>query len=149
MSSVAVATLVATLFAFAPPPAPQWSAEQQEVWDFELGCQASKEAWIDCFHDDYVAWGDMSLGVPANKADVVAIGGRNWDTTEVLLVHLKPMEITVRGNMAVALVVYTSTVRNNETGEVITQSMAWTDVCMKEGGRWYWIADHGTVVDGG
>jgi ketosteroid isomerase-like protein len=126
--------------------AQEWTPEQQEVWDFELGCQESKEAWIDCFHEDYVAWADMSLGVPARKADNVAIGGRSWDDNEQLFVHLTPVEITVKGDFAVALVVYTNTVRNRATGEVVTTTQAWTDVLIKDGGRWYWIADHGSPV---
>jgi hypothetical protein len=149
MSALVAAFVVALLGAPAPLPTQQWSAEQQEVWEFELSCQESKQAWIDCFHEDYVAWGNMNLGVPITKSDHIAMGLRGWDVNERLIVHLKPLEITVRGNFAVALVVYTTTVRNGDTGEVTTQSMAWTDVCVKENGRWYWIADHGTLVDGG
>ncbi len=146
MSALATAVVVALLSAPAPIPAQQWSAEQQEVLEFELGCQANKEAWLDCFHEDYVAWGNGNLGVPVNKDDVVAIGGRSWDVDEVLLVHLKVLDINVRGNLAIALVVYTETLRNGDTGEVTTVSTRWTDVCLKEDGRWAWIADHGSPV---
>ena len=129
--------------------AQEWSPEQQEVWDFELSCQESKEAWIGCFHEDYVAWGDMTLGVPFVKADVASLGGYNWDTNEVLTQHMKPVSIKVLGNFAVVLVIYTATNRSSETGEVVATSQAWTDICVKEDGRWYWIADHGTQVGGG
>ena len=149
MRALTLAAILAAQFAPAPTPAQEWSAAQQEILDFELSCQESKEAWIDCFHDDYVAWADMSLGVPFSKADNEAIGGRSWDDNEQLFVHLKPVEITVRGNLAVALVVYTNTVRNRATGEVVTTTQAWTDICIRENGRWYWIADHGTPVGGG
>ena len=149
MRTLAFAAFFAAQFAPALASAQEWSPEQQEVWEFELSCQESKEAWIGCFHEDYAAWADMSLGVPFRKADRAAIGGYSWDTIERLLTHMKPLEITVRGDFAVALVIYTTTRRNRETGEVITTTEAWTDVCIKENGRWYWIADHGTVVDGG
>jgi hypothetical protein len=149
MRTLAFAAFFAAQLAPSAISAQEWSPEQQEVLEFELSCQESKEAWIDCFHEDYAAWADMSLGVPFNKADNVAIGGPPWDANEQLLVHLKPVEITVKGNVAVALVVYTNTNRNRDTGEVVTTTMAWTDICIKENGRWYWIADHGTVVDGG
>ena len=114
--------------------------------EFELGCQDSKEAWLDCFHEDYLAWADGSLGVPVNKDDQVAIGGRSWDVNELQFVHLKVEEINVRGNLAIVLVVYTNTVRDTDTGEVTTIIERWTDVCVKENGRWAWIADHGTPV---
>lgn len=149
MRTPAIAALLSSLLLPSAAFAQDWSAEQQEVWEFELGCQESKEAWIDCFHEDYVAWADLSLGVPFRKADNEAIGGRSWDDNEQLFVHLKPVEITVRGDFAVALVVYTNTVRNRATGEVVTTTQAWTDICIKEDGRWYWIADHGTPVGDG
>ena len=126
-----------------------WTPEQREVWEFELGCQESKEAWLACFHEDYVAWADMSLSVPHTKADHEVIGARAWDDNEQVFVHLKPVAITVRGDVAVALVVYTNSVRNRATGEVVTTTQAWTDVCIRENGRWYWIADHGTPVGEG
>ena len=128
--------------------AQEWSPEQQEVWEFELSCQESKQAWLDCFHEDYVAWADLSLGVPAVKADQVAIGGQWWDDHDRIMTHLKPVEITVMGDFAVVLVVYTDTSRNRETGEIETTTEAWTDICIRENGRWYWIADHGTPVSG-
>ncbi len=149
MSALVAAVVVALLFAPAPVPAQQWSAEQQEVWDFELSCQVSKEAVLDCFHEDYVAWADGSLGVPTNKADQVVLAGRAWDENERVFLHMKPVEINVRGNLAIVLVIYHWTDRNRETGEVITRSMRWTDVCLKENGRWFWIADHGNVIEGG
>jgi len=148
MRALALMVVAASCLAPATGSAQQWSPEQQEVWDFELGCQESKQAWIDCFHEDYVAWGDMTLGVPHTKADASAMGGYWWDTNEQLLVHMKPVEITVRGDLAVVLVVYTARTRDRDSGEVAMQSMAWTDICVKENGRWYWIADHGAVIGG-
>ena len=146
MRALAVVCLLVAVLTPSPAAAQQWSPEQQEVLAFELGCQANKEAWLDCFHEDYVAWGNGDLGVPVNKDDVVAIGARSWDVDEVLLVHLKVLDINLRGNLAIALVVYTETRRNGDTGEVTTVSTRWTDVCLKEDGRWAWIADHGGPV---
>ena len=148
MRTLALMVVAAACLAPDIGSAQEWSPEQQEVWDFELGCQESKQAWIDCFHEDYVAWGDMALGIPRTKADASAFGAYWWDTNEQLLVHMKPVDITVRGNFAVVLVLYSARVRDRDSGEVAMQSMAWTDICVKENGRWYWIADHGSVIGG-
>lgn len=39
------------------------------------------------------------------------------------------------------------TQRDKVTGEEITYVEQWTDVALRENGRWAWIADHGTVLD--
>ena len=143
---VAVTVLLALA---APASAQQWTPEQQELVEFTQGCQASKQTWLDCFHPDYEAWGDMSFGVPMQKADVEAVGSYWWDVNERLVLHIKPVSITVRGDFAVVLSIYTDTMRNRETGEVVTTTFAWTDICVRENGRWYWIADHGSPVAGG
>ena len=146
MRTIGFAVLV-TSFAMAMPGAGQeWTPEQQEIVDFTWGCQESKQAWLDCFHPDYRAWADMSFGVPMQKADVEAVGSIWWDSNERLALHIKPMSITVRGDFAVVLSIYTDTVRNRETGEIVTSTQAWTDICVRENGRWYWIADHGSPV---
>jgi hypothetical protein len=148
MRQVLAFVLFAVLMLPAAATAQQWSAEQQEVWEFELGCQVSKEAFLECFHEDYVAWGNGSLGVPTNRADMLEIGGRRWDENEIVFLHMKPLSIDVRGDMAVVLVIYTVTERNRETGAISTSIERWTDICLKEDGQWYWIADHGSPIGG-
>ena len=148
MSTVLVAIVVVALSASAPLPAQQWSAEQQEVWQFELGCQESREARLACFHEDYLAWSDEEFTVPVDYSDAVAFANRFHDTSDIVWVHMKPMEISVHGNVAVVLMVGTWTIRNKTTGEETTRTERWTDVCMKENGRWAWIADHGGPVGG-
>ena len=149
MRTLAFAAFFAAQFSLAPASAQEWSPEQQEVWEFELSCQESKEVWTACFHEDYEGWGDLTFGVPVSKPDVAIVGGYFWDSTDVLMQHIKPVSIRVLGDFAIVLSIYTATNRSRETGEVVTTSQAWTDICIKENGRWYWIADHGTVVDGG
>ncbi len=126
--------------------AQQWTTEQQEVWDFEMGCGEGRDAFLACYHDDYVAWGDGSFSVPVNHADQMARQGRRFDTNQTVWSHMKPMAIDVHGNLAVVLLVVTWTSQNHVTGEETTRTERWTDVCVKENGRWYWIADHGGPV---
>lgn len=146
MRTATLLAIATTCFLPTLSSAQQWSKEQQEVWDFELSCQQSKAAWIDCFHSDYIGWNDMGLGTPVTKADVSALGAYWWDCHDRLVVHMKPVSITVRGDFAVVLLIYTAKVRDRDSGEVTTESSAWTDVLVKEGGRWYWFADHGAVL---
>jgi hypothetical protein len=48
--------------------------------------------------------------------------------------------------MATALYIATYTQKNKETGEEKTLTERWTDVLVREGGRWSWIADHGVDI---
>jgi hypothetical protein len=127
----------------------QWTAEQKEVWEFEKSCWDPKdvEKGMACFHDDYVAWGPGSPA-PLNKADRRAFLARELETSEIVFLYLKPLSIQLHGNMAIVLYVSTVTVRNKATGEETTTTERWTDVCLKEGDRWTWVADHGGAIQG-
>ena len=126
--------------------AQQWTTEQQEVWEFEMGCQEGRDAFLACFHDDYVAWADGSFSVPITHADQMALQRRWYNANEVVWFHMKPMAINVQGNLAVVLLVGTWTTRDKTTGEETTSTQRWSDVSVKENGRWYWLADHGGPV---
>ena len=91
---------------------------------------------------------DVLVVVSKLKAYIKSKGSMSTsgDVNERLFLHMKPMEINVKGDLAIVLVIYTVTNRNRETDEITTESMAWTDVCLKENGRWAWIADHGSPV---
>ena len=151
MNTLVAAVVVALLSApAAPVPAQQWSAEQQEVWDFEEACWRTEDvaSTLPCFHDDFVGWGNPDgVGVPTSKADREASFTRSFATEETTWVRLKPLEIHVHGDMAVAIYIATITVKNKATGEETTATERWTDVCLRENGRWSWIADHGGVIE--
>jgi hypothetical protein len=50
--------------------------------------------------------------------------------------------------MAVVTYVQTSKTKNNATDEVEYSTQRWTDVCLKEDGKWTWISDHGVDISG-
>jgi hypothetical protein len=127
--------------------AQQWSAEQQEVWDALAACtDAQGEEFIACFHDDFTGW-FFGNGVPLNKADRRAGGIRSFETYEPVWHYLKPLSIDVRGDVAIVLYVGYFVSRNRATGEETSSTTNWTDIMVRDGGRWLWLADHGTAVE--
>jgi hypothetical protein len=58
----------------------------------------------------------------------------------------KPLSVIVKGNMAVISYIDSSKSTNKTTKEVTYSTQRWTDVCLKDGGKWYWISDHGVDI---
>lgn len=130
-----------------PAQAQEWTTEQQEVWEFEQACWQAQEleTLIPCFHDDFLGWGVNST-VPTSKADRRPFFARSFETEEMVFLHLKPLAINVHGDMAIVLYLATYTTKNRATGEETTVTDRWTDICLRDGDRWSWIADHGGRV---
>jgi ketosteroid isomerase-like protein len=61
---------------------------------------------------------------------------------EMLIHEIRPVEIFVRGNFAFTHYYYRYVVKDTK-GEVKTESGRWTDIFLKEGGKWLCIGDHG------
>jgi ketosteroid isomerase-like protein len=127
--------------------AQQWTAAQQEVWEFEEACWAAQdvEALMACFHDDFVGWG-IGYPVPSSKADRRPVFARDFETQERVFLNLKPLDVRVLDNVAIVLYLATYTQRNKATGEETTVTQRWTDICVKEDNRWMWIADDGGLI---
>ena len=128
----------------------EWNAEQQEVWAWEVACWETQdlESNMACFHEDFVGWGVESTS-PSTKAERRPIFAQSFETTERVSTDLKPLAIKVNSDTAVLIYLATFVEKNKATGEETTHVEQWTDVAVKDGGQWFWIADHGTTVDGG
>jgi hypothetical protein len=61
----------------------------------------------------------------------------------------RPLAIHLRENTAVLIYEIAMGLRDRATAEESRMVIRWTDVAVREGGRWLWLADHGTVVEGG
>ena len=149
MKRVGFLVLAIALFLPVTAQAQDWSAEQQEVWEAGKACWETEdlETLSACFHDDYVGWSNMSpFSEPMNKADRLALAGRSFETEDLVFLYLKPLEIRIHGNVAVILYVSTLTVKNKATGEESSFADKWTDIAVKQDGKWKYIADHGTPV---
>ena len=149
-SKLSMLVMVTGMFVLAPSSvqAQGLSGEELEVWEWGEACWrvTEIEPLMNCFHDDYVGWAGGAT-VPLTKAHRRPFFERGFETSETVFVHLIPLSVTVRNDMAIMIYVATSTSRNKETGEETTATQKWTDVLVKDDGMWSYIADHGTTVN--
>ena len=143
LTGILVSAVLLPLTVFAE----DWTREQQEVLAFERACIAAKtgDDLKACFHEDYVGWG-MASPVPLSKEEVSTIIDATFDDTTNESVLFKPLSVVVKGNMAVVSYIDSGKSTNNRTDEVEYYMQRWTDVCLKDGGKWYWISDHGVDI---
>jgi ketosteroid isomerase-like protein len=139
--------LAAAILLPAYASADDWSKEQMEVLKFEEACVSAKSAdeLLGCFHKDFVGWGQGST-VPTSKADrTKGIVDRfeNYDSETMLF---KPVSVIVKGDMAIISYIASDKSTDKTTKEVEFSTQRWTDVCLKDGGKWYWISDHGLDI---
>ena len=132
------ALLVSTAFA-----QPQWTPEQQELWKLEQQqWQMSKDkdqSWVDTMvHPNLSFWetGDPS---PRNRASLVRWNKFTSANSNVLEFELFPVTITVTGNVAVVHYFYQIARENYKKDREMVQGH-YTDVLVKEGGRWLFIS---------
>jgi ketosteroid isomerase-like protein len=142
-----IAAVGLVLVLAAPARAQEWTPEQEELWEWEKACWAAQDlaAIMPCFHEDFVGWGINST-VPTTKEDRRPYFARGFETEETTFLALKPLSVVIRGDFAVLIYLATTTGRDLSTGEETTTTQRWTDVAMRESGRWSWIADHGGAV---
>ena len=124
-----------------------WSKEQMEVLKFEEACVSTKNAdeLIGCFHDDFVGWG-LGSTVTTSKADRTKIIADWFANNESEILFFKPVSVIVNGDMAVISYVTSTKSTDKNTKEVEYTQERWTDVCLKDGGKWFWISDHGVDI---
>jgi ketosteroid isomerase-like protein len=129
--------------------ADDWSKEQKEVLKFEEACISAKSAddLIGCFHEDFVGWG-LGSTIPTSKSDRIKGIVDRFENSDSEPMLFKPVSVIVKGNMAIVSYVDSSKSTDKTTKEVEYSTQRWTDVCLKEGGKWYWISDHGVDISG-
>ena len=147
MRRVLVPICALTMFAPLGLHAQQLTAVQQEVWDVVLACYDAHDSddLMACYHEDFLGWG-LDNSVPMNKADKRAVNARVDESSENVWQHLKPVSVDVRGDVAVVLYVQSFVDRDKATGEETEGTVNWTDILVRDGGNWLWLADHGTEV---
>jgi hypothetical protein len=119
------------------------SADQQEVWKVEQQqwkMNAAKDmSWIDTLlHPNIKIW-ETGAPMPRDKASLKQWSRYEVESGTVLEQEILPISTTVTGNVAVVQYYY-MVARENYKKERETVTGHYTDVLMKEGGRWQFIA---------
>jgi ketosteroid isomerase-like protein len=133
---------VALLMGASVARAQSWSAEQQEVWNFEQSQWkrgAEKDmTWVEeMVHPAALAWGNAAPA-PQNKASIARWERYNSGNATTLEQELFPLGIVVQGNVAVVHYRYTVASENSKK-ERKTVNGRYTDILIKEGGRWQFL----------
>jgi hypothetical protein len=126
-----------------PASAQTWSPEQQEIWKLEeLQWQMAKDedlSWIDKMVHANLSYWEIGQAMPQNKASLTRWNKYNNSSSTVLEQELFPISLTITGNVAVAQYYY-RIARENEKKERETVTGRYTDVLLKEGGSWRFLA---------
>ncbi len=139
----AVAAVGALLSGATVASAQTWSPEQKEVWQFVLSqWQKSMEkdlAWVEeTMHPNALVW-PKGIPGPWSKASLDRWTRYDAANTTTLEQELFPLGIVVQGDMAVLHYRY-QVANENAKKERKTVTGRFTDVLIKEGGRWTFIA---------
>lgn len=139
-----VSLLSLALAAFAGAAAAQtWSPDQQEIWRFEeQQWKMAKDkdlSWIDKMVHPNLSYWDVDRPAPQNKASLLRWNRFSNTNATVLEQELFPISVTITGNIAVVQYSY-SIARENHKKDRETATGRYTDVLVKEGGRWLFLA---------
>jgi hypothetical protein len=131
------------LVALAPAvPAQTWSKEQQEIWKLEeqqWKLSAAKDSsWIETMVHPNLNYWNNNWPAPQNKASLLLWDRYNNSSSTVLQQELFPISITITGNFAVVQYRY-AIARENYKKDQEMVTGRYTDVLVKEGGRWLFI----------
>ena len=120
-----------------------WSTEQKEVWKVEdLQWQMSKDkdaTWMDKLVHPNLSYWDNDQVAPRTQTSL-----KHWDRYSnsngtTLEQEIYPISMTITGNIAVAQYRYTAA-RENYKKERETVSGRYTDILIKDGGQWKFLA---------
>ncbi len=142
MLSVAAVSLAVCGFA-GTASAQDWSPEQQELWQLEQQqwkMSAAKDlSWIDTMVHSNMRFWETDSPMPRDKASLKHWARFESDSGAVLHQELFPISATITGNVAVVQYHYMIATENYKK-ERETVTGQYTDVLIKENGRWMFIA---------
>jgi ketosteroid isomerase-like protein len=135
--------LILALTAYTSAASAQtWSPEQQAIWRLEeqqWKMAAAKDlSWIETMVHPNLNFWQTDQPMPRNKASLSRWTKYDSANTTVLEQELFPISITITGNVAVAQYRY-QVASENYKKERETVTGRYTDVFVKEGGRWLFI----------
>src|SRR5580698_5823553 len=127
--------------------AQEFSSAQKEVWRnvetyLELDRKQDLEGFMSYFHEGYRGW-PAGSPLPIDKAAAQDLISHDMAITRVLVQRAQPVAIEIHGDVAF-VDYYLSQVIKDTDGKEKTLSERWTDILMKQGGRWLIVGDHGS-----
>jgi Domain of unknown function (DUF4440) len=141
--SCAVLALTGLAALAAPASAQTWSPEQKEVWTFEQQqWRMSKDkdsSWIETVVHPNVTYWENGQPMPQDKASLSRWNRYTTASGSTLEQEVFPISMTSTGNVAVAQYYY-QTARENYRKERETVHGHYTDILLKENGKWSFIA---------
>jgi Domain of unknown function (DUF4440) len=122
--------------------AQSWNPEQQEIWKLEeLQWKMSMDkdiTWIDKMcHPNISVW-ENGRPAPQNRASITRWSRYSNASSTILEQEIFPISATITGNVAVVQYTYAQ-VREDYKKDRETVTGRWTDILIKEGGRWMFI----------
>lgn len=147
MKTILTALILLTALVVLPAAGQEWSSDQQEVWKAVMWTwDVDQVDWCaEACHPNVLAWG-VGYPAPRNKDQISAWSKRDQETSTALEVQVTPVGIVIQGDTAVAHYYY-SQLSESEDGERRTEHGRYTDVLVKEGGKWLYIAWNGGEMD--
>ncbi len=126
--------------------AQSWSDAQKEVWKTVVSqweaAKAQDPSMSDTYlHDSFLGWGDGNP-MPRDKSSTKRWTKYGEANSKTLEQELNPVGIVVEGSVAVVHYYY-SVATENRKGERETNHGRYTDILLKEGERWRFIAWRG------
>ena len=122
------------------------SPEQQEVWKVEQQqwamAAAKNDSWIETMAHPNLRFWETGSPTPRDRASLKHWSKYNNENTTMLEYELFPISATITGNVAVAQYHYTIA-RENFKKEREVVNGHYTDILIKEGGKWIFIAWEG------
>jgi hypothetical protein len=127
----------------APAAAQSWNAAQQEVWQLEQQqwkMAAAKDlGWIETMVHPNMRYWETGSPMPRDKASLELWSRFDSENSTTLQQELFPISITITGNIAVVQYHY-MVASENYKKERKTVTGQYTDVLLKDNGRWMFIA---------
>jgi hypothetical protein len=119
------------------------SADQQEVWKVEQQqwklSQMKDDSWIDTLVHPNLRYWETGVPMPRDRASLKHWSRYSNENGTVLEQEIFPISTTITGNVAVVQYNYMMA-RENLKKERETVTGHYTDVLLKEGGKWLFIA---------
>ena len=143
---VVLSAFCLTLLAITGLFAQEWSAPQKEVWKnveayWALDAAGDTGGFMAYFDPDYVGW-NINDAMPSSKERVSKFIANAHKTTKVLVYNIQPVAIKIHGDIAFVHYYWNEVIKDAE-GKQKEISGRWTDILMKQAGKWVLIGDHG------